>query len=205
MRLDIEAQVTGLVRYFEAQPDVATEALRMSINTVAERSGMKLLREKIEEQVDFPPGYLRARGIRLARKAYNSNMEAVIAARERPTSLARFARSGAATGNRRGGVTVRVQPGSTRTMPTAFLMRLRAGQALTDENFNLGLAIRLKPGERVLNKKVNTVQLGRGLQMLYGPSVAQVFDDVAEEQTEPVLDLVETEFFRNYDRLSEVA
>jgi hypothetical protein len=72
------------------------------------------------------------------------------------------------------GVYVQVAPGKSRFMKRAFLMRLPQGSTLTDTIFNLGLAIRLRPGE-VLQNKVSARKVASGLYLLYGPSVDQVF------------------------------
>ena len=53
-------------------------------------------------------------------------------------------------------------------------MRLPQGRTLTDTKYNLGLAIRLRPGEKLQNK-VAARRVEKGLYLLYGPSVDQVF------------------------------
>lgn len=195
--LTIDAELDGLARFFDEATEKTTNAARLAINTVAERGGMKLLRQGMVREVSFPQGYLNADRLKL-RKAYNENLEAVITARQRPTSLARFA-TGGAVGSRTGGVSVRVGPGSTRRMPSAFLMRLRAG-AGTADNYNIGLAIRLAPGERIRNKRVMT-QVGHNLYLLYGPSVDQVFRTVADDNAPEIATMVRDEFYRQFARL----
>lgn len=205
MSVEIIADVLELEKYFEAAPKITTHAARLAINQVAERGGRKLLLGRMTDQVAFPTGYVNADRL-VVRKAYNENLEAVITARQRPTSLARFVSgSTAISGKARQGVSVMVHPGSRRSMPSAFLMRLRAGATVSDTNFNLGLAIRLKPGERIRNKtKQSTVQLGHNLYLLYGPSLDQVFRTVADEAAPEIASMVGDEFFRQYTRLSGV-
>ena len=72
-------------------------------------------------------------------------------------------------------------------MNRAFLMNLRSG--------NLGLAVRLAPGERIDNKR-RMVQMSNGLYLLYGPSVDQVFRSVAEDVSADAGDFLEQEFLR---------
>lgn len=199
--------VERAAKYFEALPAVASRALVLAINQTAERGGMKLIKASILAETEFPAGYLDSgpepsRKLQLV-KAYGGHMEAVIRARQRPTSLARFARGGLpGTGKARSGVSVTVNPGSTRFMKTAFLMRLRAGNSVSDSNHNVGLAIRLKPGQTIRNKRVQGVQLDHNLILLYGPSVDQVFRDVAEQDAPEIASMAGDEFIRQFSRLS---
>lgn len=186
--------------YFSDFPDIARTCARIAINQVSERGGMKMLRTDMEEQVAFPAGYLKdPRRLNLARKASDENLEAVIVARERPTSLARFSSDATPIGNRTGGLTVRVKPGQARRMPGAFLMRLRAGSAALSDAYNIGLAVRLKPGDHLNKKKMSSIQLEHNLYLLYGPSADQVFRSVAEEDAPVIGEMVEDEFFRQLD------
>lgn len=145
-----------------------------AINTVADR-GRTMAARMIGQQVAFPATYLNPAAKRLfvSRKATRGSPEARITARARATSLARFVTGGAAGGK---GLRVEVKPGSTRFLRRAFLIKLRAGSAPVDTKSNMGLAVRLKPGDDLRNKK-NVVKMARGLYLLYGPSVDQVFLD----------------------------
>lgn len=185
--------------HLEFLPNASKEAARIAINSVATGSGLKLLRKDMEEDVAFPAGYLDAR-VFVKRKAYNENLEAVLAGRTRPTSLARFVREGRLGG--KGGVKVAVKPGTSKAMPNAFLMRLRAGKAAMQDQYNLGLAIRLKPGERILNKRT-MISLDRNLYLLYGPSVDQVFQTSAADVAPEILELAGAEYLRQFQRLTE--
>lgn len=195
-----------LADYLERSPARAREAARLSINDVAGGSGLKLLRDAVQDEAAFPARYVDKSKLYLARKAYNNRLEAVIAARTRPTSLARFAVPGQTplSTRREKGVRVQVHHGATRRMSSAFLVRLRAGNQVSDEAYNLGLAIRLKPGERIINKRQQSaVQLDHNLYLLYGPSVDQVFREIASEQSPAILDKVESEFYRQFVRLGD--
>ncbi len=197
-------EVSGLVgieRFLTLAPKAAVEAQRIAINQTAERKGIKALRDAMQDEVAFPAGYLTdPKRFGVSQRATNANLEARIRARTRPTSLARFARGGSPIG---GGApvvspTVRVNPGRNATMKGAFLIRLRAGQG--GELSNLGLAVRLKPGEVVRNK-TRMVPFGGGLYLLYGPSVDQVFQTVAVERSGEIADMLGAEFLRQFDRL----
>lgn len=194
----------GLARYIEEQPQIANTAARIALNDVAAGAGMKLLRQGIEEEVDFPAGYLGKDKLYVSQKARDANLTVVISAARRPTSLARFVQ-GDKTPNRRGGVKVRVKRGgAVKTMERAFLVKLRAGKTL--ENFNVGLAIRLKEGERIINKREQSaIQLTHNVYLLYGPSVDQVFSSVAYFSIGEILEMTETEFLRQYVRMSDEA
>lgn len=205
--IKIEAEGLGRFKqYFEAAPDLANKAAVLALNQIASRDAMTLIREGIEAEVALPDDYVAPR-ITVSRKAYHSSLEAVLTARGRPTSLARFApgqvpRTGKGAG-RPQGVRVAVKPGAGRLMKRAFLTRLPRGKAkITDESFNVGLAIRLKKGERIAHKHTMTEFQG-GLYLLYGPSVNQVMRHVADDKSPEILDALDNEFLRQFNRLSD--
>ncbi len=191
--------VEGLasIKSFEDVPQAVVRAARMAINRTSERAKAHAARE-IRKQVNFAARYLTGEEgrLRVSKKASGSNLEAVVTGRHRPTSLARFssARNPAAS-RKAGGVTVEVKPGVAKFMKKAFLIRLRAGNALTDTNHNLGLAVRLKPGETITSKR-KMVQIGHNLYLLYGPSVDQVFRTVSGDIAGDTFDFLENEFQR---------
>lgn len=177
-------------------PRIKTAAAQ-AINKVARDQRAEAAR-RITDQVNLPKSYVSPAGGRLvvSQQAQKESLEARITARGRPTSLARFSRGTPG----KAGVTVEVKPGQTSFMRRAFLIRLPQGSTSTDSRFNLGLAIRLRPGERLQNK-VRQVKLDKGLYLLYGPSVQQVFLDnegkgVAADLADPTADYLEAEFTR---------
>lgn len=147
----------------------------------------------IRQQVAFPAAYLAPTGDRLIvdKHANAQDLSAYIRGRSRPTSLARFAMGGR-VGARRG-ARVQVQPGLVRFLPKGFFINLRSGN--TDTKGNLGLAIRLREGQ-VPHSAYKPKLIGRGLWLLYGPSIDQVFDDVADEVSPAAADFLSAEFLR---------
>lgn len=200
------------VKFFQLAPERAKTAARIALNDTATGPGMKLFQAEIARQVNFPPGYVTPQSQRLyvSRKAYNDDLEVRLAARARPTSLARFA--SAAPIQVKGGPRVKqspfvkVKPGGGAVMKGAFLIRLRSGGADEDGNTtlgNVGLAIRIKAGQHIRNKRVqSSVQLGHNLYLLYGPSVDQILLDVGDKVVDPFLSLVDNEFTRQFVRLT---
>lgn len=180
----------------EGLPRQIVLAAQRAINRVTERSRTESAR-KIRKQVNFPARYLSGENgrLKITKKATANSLEGVIRGKERPTSLAQFTSSKTIG---KAGVRVQVKPGASIEMKKAFLLRLPQGSVLTDTQFNMGLAIRLRDGERVLNKK-HMVKLAKGLYLLYGPSVNQVFADVAVDQAEESAVLLEREFLRLVD------
>jgi len=176
-------------------PAIVQAAYR-AVNRTADRARTSSARA-IREQVAFPASYLNPSEERLfvRRRANADNLEATISAQMRPTSLARFATSGTPG---KPGVSVTVAPGFAKFMKRAFLIRLRAGNADLDTKNNMGLAIRLKPGEQIRNKK-QFRQLSGNLYLLYGPSVAQVFQTVREDVAPEASDFLAAEFARLID------
>lgn len=208
--MSVVAEIRGLddlQSLFEQLPEIADEAAQLAVNDAA-RFGRSASSREIREQVAFKAGYLGSANdgadanLAIAKYASSDDQEAVIRARDPATSLARFATTQPRFGGGQKGVRVRVEPGSTKSMRRAFFIRLKRGQgAVTDDNFNLGLAIRLKKGERVENKRTMKA-IGGGLYLLYGPSVAQVFDDVAIELQDDISNKLLSEFVRQFERLS---
>ncbi len=191
-------------KYFEQAPARARRAAHYAINDTAQRSGLKLAREAMLEQVAFPKGYLYPPRFQVKERATDTKLQATIVGRYTPTPLARFAgaartrfvkRTGAH--RRRGtGVTVQIQPGHPTTLRRAFLLTLRNG--------NIGLGVRLRPGE-VLAHSVGAKLIPsgplKGVYLLYGPSVDQVFRTVAVDISPPLLSDLYAEFLRQFVRL----
>lgn len=186
--------------YLKNFPDRAKTAMRIALNDVSSGEGLKLLRSEIDEDINYPKGYLN-RDDRLyqRRKALNDRLETIITGRDRPTSLARFAK---AAGD---GLKVQVKRrGGGILLKRAFFVRLRAGATLTNDNFNMGLALRVNPGEQVKGKyKHASAQIFPNVFLLYGPSVGQVLTPIADENADTVADMVIDEFYRQFDRLEK--
>lgn len=179
--------------FFDALPEVAESAAMMAINQVAERDGLAMMRKDIESQVAFPAGYLkRDDRLGVTRKATRKSLEAVVTGRDRATSLARFAAGQTPSNTRRKGVRVQVKKGGpARHLDKAWLVSLNNG--------NIGLATRDK---RLLSRAYKPVLLDRGVFLLYGPSVDQVFGTVAQDSLPEIGRLLSKEFYRQFARLT---
>lgn len=154
----------------------------------------------IRKEINFPGSYVAPaqRRLQVVSQASGAKLEAVIEAQGRATSLARFVNGGAKKGMR--SPTVQVEPGRSIEMKRAFLIPLRAGNALTDTQYNLGLAIRLRPGE-TLRGKHTARKIASNLYLLYGPSVYQALigndgSGIAEDLEPEIVDDLREEFFR---------
>lgn len=196
------AAVLGLEDYLEAAERNTRVAAAFSMNdTLSGPRGLGVYREAINAQINFPAGYVDdPNRFGMDQRATPDNLVASLVARQRPTSLARFAVGGAV--GSKGGVTVKVaRGGRSATFKTGFLVRLRSGSSM-DGN-NLGLAVRLSPGV-VLDKRDTSkmVHLESNVVLLYGPSIDQVLNtSVADAETPEVIDNVATEFYRQFARL----
>tara|TARA_R110000796_G_scaffold41118_7_gene101516 strand:- start:304 stop:924 length:621 start_codon:yes stop_codon:yes gene_type:complete len=175
----------------------AKKALVQSLNKIARDYRAESAR-RIADQINLPKRSLgpAAGNLTVSKTAQAASMEARIKAKGRPTSLAKFSKGTPG----KAGVTVEVKPGQSTFMRKAFLIKLPQGKKLTDTRFNLGLAIRLAPGERLSNK-TRQVKLSKGLYLLYGPSIQQIFLDnqgkgVADDVSDPAADALEREFLR---------
>lgn len=151
-----------------------------ALNKVA-RDARADIAKRILRQVALPSSYVQPGNHRLyvSKQAQKNSLEARITARGRATSLARFA-VGPQKVNAEG-VTVKVHPGQAQVLKRAFMIRLPGRGGSTDLGAaNLGLAVRLRPGETLRNKNFAR-RVASGLYVLYGPSVAQVFRDNQDE------------------------
>lgn len=181
-------------RYLALMPERATAAAKLAINQTADRGGLTAIRKAMREEAAFPAGYLeKPKRLGVTKRAKETDLEAIITGRARPTSLARFV----------SGKTVRVNPGRARQLSQAFLVKLKAGQGpVSEDSFNLGLAIRLRKGEVIANKR-EMVPFAAGLYLLYGPSVDQVFREVAVSEAPEIADILIEEFKRQFARLGK--
>lgn len=197
----------GFIEAVESLPFAATTAAQLAINDTA-RWGRTRAAEAMLKQVAWPRQYLGNANngkLRVSQYASTDNLQAVITGQFRPTSLARFVlnQQEMMRNKMRGPARVSVKPGRVETMDRAFLVRLRRGKVLDADNYNIGLAIRLRSGESFINKK-EAVSLGRGVYLLYGPSVNQVFRSVSQDIAPAVSDRLASEFARQFKRLSNV-
>lgn len=119
------------------------------VNKVTERA-YDIGRRTMIAGINLPDSYLRERMAIVP--ASPGNLTSIIRASYRHTLLARYTPQVVAKGSGKGGVSVEVTRGGRKTLPGAFLMRLKNGNGL-------GVFIRT-------NGK---------LKILYGPSVYQLF------------------------------
>lgn len=203
--IDIETSgIADFDRMIRRLGDDATLAARLAVNDGAEFA-RRLGAGEIRKQVNLPARYVTggnaAARLAVRKKAHNEDLEAIVTGRDRATSLARFASGSKAPGRRRTPVKVRVKAqGAAKAIPGAFFVRLRRGsQDVGPDAFNVGLAIRLKPGQRLTGAR-QAVPFANGLYLLYGPSVGQVYRDVAEDSAGPVSDYVADRFAHHIER-----
>lgn len=209
------ALVINGLEHLDSIEDIPRDIIRsarIAVNEAATRGRTAIGRQVLSE-VNFPADYVAPRNKRLhvTKRANNSDLESVITARSRPTSLARFALSNN-PGRGKDGVRVKVaRHGAVRTIGgknskemSAFLIRLRSGSALTDTKHNLGLAVRTKNGQPPKSAH-KPAPLGNGLWLLYGPSVSQIVysernrGGAATELTPDIQQMLEDEFWRQME------
>jgi hypothetical protein len=207
--MKVTVEFEGLSEYaelFRRMPAVANKAARIAINQVAQRGAIKLARDSILDEINFPKNYLYGDRLSVTRKATDSSLEAVITGRKMATSLARFAAGGTAIGSTtRQGVTVKVKTrGAAVHLRKAWLVRLRSDKSLTEDKYNIGLAVRVRPGDKIRGKYSQHFRwLVKGtVALLYGPSVDQVFREVADKIAPKVADMTADEFERQFTRLT---
>lgn len=191
----------GMLQDFERLgPDIQRAAIR-AVNRAADRT-RTLSAKAVRSQLNFPASYLTPSEGRLAvkQKAKGNNPEAVISARMRGTSLARFA-TNAKPG--KVGAMLQVKPGLARFVRNAVFLKLKSGDANIDTKSNLGLAVRTKSGQRP-RTAYKPVRMRNGMWLLYGPSVAQALisakdTGIWKDLTPDTLDILTDEFYRQLD------
>lgn len=201
----VVAGSADLERYFRTMPEITARALRLAINGTAKGKGIVAIRRQMLNEIAFPNGYLNADRLKVTSLATDTRLEATITGRKRATSLARFVTGSPVVNSRRAdGVTVRVQKGRTTYLKNAFLVRLNKGASLTEDNYNVGLAVRLQPGEQLTNKRTTHKSwlVPGKVALLYGPSVDQVFSGVIDDLQPKLADMLAGEFYRQFERLS---
>ncbi len=172
-------------------PDDVKIAARRAVNYATNRARTSAGR-KMREQVNWTASYID--GKMKVKPAFGDNFEGRIDVSFRPTSLARFV-VGAKT-PWKAGVRLHVGAGTFTKSNRMLIVPLRRGVAdITEDNRNLGLAIRLKPGETITGK-YKTRAIGKGLYLLFGPSAAQVFYTVAEDVVPDAREWLSSEFER---------
>lgn len=177
----------------DLKPRIEVAAYR-AINKTADFSRSHSA-DLIRRQINFPGNYLDPSNGRLivSRRAKTSNLEAMITARRRATSLARFLVSGQVN---RMGVVIQMKKGKNTQIDRAFPVRLRSGN--DGAMSNMGLAVRTKNGERPKGA-YKPARLAENLWLLYGISVNQAFNYSREKTADAAEVYLEDEFTRLLD------
>lgn len=183
--------LADLAHFYEQVPELASEAAAGALNTVATRSGLTMIRNDINAEVNFPSGYLDDPSrLGVTQRATPQRLEVIIAGRDDPTSLARFAPGQSYDNSRKQRIVVQVKRGGTgKALKAAFMVKLKNG--------NTGLAVRLKPGDSLIGS-TKAKQLDGNVYLLYGPSVDQVLGTLASKEIESLGDMVSKEFLRQF-------
>lgn len=196
----IEQRVVRLAEFQAAlreAPGKAIEAARIALNGGAKRlasESSKAIRESLAFNARELYSPANPLGGKIAvRLASNKTLEARVTGSDRPTLLSRFATNLA---TRRANPRVRVNPGRTKELERGFFLRFPNG--------TIGLAIRLKPGERIVNRRLGNaypLKGSPGAFVLFGPSVEQALGRAAPDKLDDVEAFVNAEFDRQFVRL----
>lgn len=201
-----------LIRRMENMPGIVTKAAVMAVNEGARFGRAAALRE-MNSQVMLGKKYLSDNLLIKKAQGNVGEIRAVLTGVQRPVSLARYVASSARAAflgakKQPKNMRVRVRTSSTgRVMPKAFFVRLRSGREFSETHFNVGLAIRLKPGQQVQGRHISGKPMAKtgssaSVYLLYGPSVDQVFRTVREDVSPDIAIRVRNEFGRQFKRLA---
>lgn len=202
LNISVDALTGALARDVRNFAPQALAAGRIALNYGADRRAAPEMRRGVADQVNLSRAYVNTR-IQVSKRATNDNLEAVVTARTRATSLARFAVGNPIVGAR-GPVSVQVKRGGqTRQVKGGFIIKLRSGAS---ELGNEGLALRLGATETVRGKRFTARAIGGSggksrLYLLYGPSVQQVASSAAEATIDTIADAIMAEYDRQLSRL----
>lgn len=179
----------------ENLPDRTKRAAQIAVNYATKRARTAASRE-MREQIAWSASYLDGK---LSMKlATGEALEGSIGAVFRPTSLARFA-----SGSKKPWTPAKQLHVGAATFKNPYgkmiFVPLKRGATLTEDNMNIGLAVRLKDGDTVKGK-YRMKPFGKGLYLLYGPSAAQVLFTVAEDISPDVGEWLNGEFIRQMNR-----
>lgn len=201
--MTIEIDIAPLEKLARRMSDLGRSgvdnAARIAINDGA-RFAVRVGTKDIASQINLSQRYISGGPnprLGVVNFASNSNLEAVVRGRDRPTSLAQFSRTTRSFGRQRLAPSVKVdRSGSSKRIPGSFFMRLRRGTQMDGDNANVGLAVRLKPGQRIPGKRVMGKPSRSGLYLLYGPSVGQAFRSSAERAADATETRISNAFAR---------
>ena len=177
-------------------PERTKRAIALTIPRITQRARTEASR-RMRAQINWTASYL---GDKLRMKIdTGENYEGTISTTFRPTSLAQFASGSKQPWTQAKRLHVGQASFTTLNNPLLFVP-LRAGKAaITEDNRNIGLAVRLKDGETIKGKyKVKPIS--KGLYLLYGPSASQVFYTVAEDLVPDVAEWLGAEYTRQMNR-----
>ena len=193
----------GVLQDFENLSEENREAARIALNYAADRARTRSA-AAVRSQLALPARYVSPSEGRLtvSARATNSDLQATVSAQARPTSLARFV-SKKHKPYIPHDAKVEIKPGVARYIRNARFVKLRQGSGTTDTNFNMGLAIRTKNGQRP-SGAYRPVQMRNGMWLLYGPSVSQALLSLRDtgiwpDMTEEVLNNIMREYYRQLD------
>lgn len=190
--------IEELGEYIELYGNSARKAATLAINDSV-RKGRVMIKEDMRRQVALRSGYIDQR-LKAKKFASNINGVGIISGTGRVTSLNRFLLNPAQMLRRKPGTPARVQvkPNSVSAIDRAFTMRLRNG--------NLGLAKRVDGNPDQLSGSSGARKIGKGLFLLYGPSVLQVMTTTLDRQDyiqKGIGANLQSEFTRQLRRLTD--
>ena len=200
MSYEIDARgLDAFTDMLQALGNAVVPAAERALNDTADYA-RALGSRNIRRKFNLKAGYLQGR-LQVAKQARAGDLESIVRGRDRPTSLARFAQGTPSFGKQRNSPRVRVKTaGGSQVIRNGFFMRLKRGSSIiSEENANIGIAIRLAEGERVNNKNV-MVPIARDLYLLYGPSVGQIYRTEAERTVDQVGDHLAERFAQQLTR-----
>lgn len=193
--------VKNLQQFLERQPLITRKAARLAINDNVRWARNESSR-RIRAEVNLTASYLNSPGrLYVGDFASDNKLYATITARRRPTQLSTYGAKQVMRKGRKAGIRVKVKKGGrSKRIRQAFFVNLKRGTA---SDGNLGVAVRNTEGLNLRKMGVSAGKSNSGFQVLYAPSVDQVFNTVRDDLSGPLAERMDARFTHHYNRLNK--
>lgn len=206
IRVDIRG-LDGVQKLLKAMPEAAEKALPLALNRAilfgAAETSRKVRKDLNLNQTYIGPVTSSGSRIFVSKKASPTSLEAIITVPGKPTNLGRYATGAPRLGRSKSRPKVKVKKGGgSQTIRNGFYVPI--GKRNKDnEPGAVGIVVRVKDGATLNKRELPGKSFGPNLYLLYGPDVYQSAEIAADDVLTSLVDVAETEFYRQFARLNK--